>query len=204
MSQIVTLLDKVKKARSLASDNAFALDFGVKRQVVSQWRNGETYPSEDHIARLAELAGEDPVRWLVAVKAERTEGPAGKAWERLARQLGAAASVAFAFVSLMLVALPASAAAHGAAATHSWALWVGLAECAAVVHIMRSIRRIQARARLARLPGTAHKLSGERPTKKTAITRAKLEAMLATCDESLEGRRDRALLRFEIWPSLPP
>ena len=37
---------------------------------------------------------------------------------------------------------------------------------------------------------------GERPTKKTAITRAELEAMLATCDDSLEGLRDRALLCF--------
>ena len=37
---------------------------------------------------------------------------------------------------------------------------------------------------------------GERPTKKTAITRAELEVMLATCDDSLEGLRDRALLCF--------
>jgi integrase len=37
---------------------------------------------------------------------------------------------------------------------------------------------------------------GERPTKKTAITRPELEAMLATCDDSLEGLRDRALLCF--------
>jgi integrase len=37
---------------------------------------------------------------------------------------------------------------------------------------------------------------GERPTKKTAITRTELEAMLATCDSSLEGIRDRALLCF--------
>jgi integrase len=35
---------------------------------------------------------------------------------------------------------------------------------------------------------------GERPRKKTAITLAELEAMLATCDDSLEGIRDRALL----------
>ncbi|HEY1138433.1 MAG TPA: site-specific integrase [Xanthomonadaceae bacterium] len=37
---------------------------------------------------------------------------------------------------------------------------------------------------------------GERPRKKTAITLADLEAMLATCDDSLEGLRDRALLCF--------
>jgi integrase len=37
---------------------------------------------------------------------------------------------------------------------------------------------------------------GERPHKKTAVTLAELEAMLATCDDSLEGLRDRALLCF--------
>lgn len=37
---------------------------------------------------------------------------------------------------------------------------------------------------------------GERPRKKTAITLVELEAMLGTCDHSLEGLRDRALLCF--------
>lgn len=37
---------------------------------------------------------------------------------------------------------------------------------------------------------------GERPRKKTAITLPELEAMLATCDDNLEGIRDRALLCF--------
>lgn len=37
-----------------------------------------------------------------------------------------------------------------------------------------------------------------RPRKKTAITLAELEAMLATWDDSLEGLRDRALLCFGL------
>lgn len=41
---------------------------------------------------------------------------------------------------------------------------------------------------------------GEIVTKKTAATREPLEAMLATCDDSLEGVRDRALLLF-AWAS---
>jgi integrase len=41
---------------------------------------------------------------------------------------------------------------------------------------------------------------GETPRKKTAATREPLEAMLATCDDSLEGVRDRALLLF-AWAS---
>jgi len=53
-----------------------------------------------------------------------------------------------------------------------------------------SVRTLLSRARRAAVR------RGERPSKKTAITRAELEAMLATCDESLEGLRDRALLCF--------
>lgn len=41
---------------------------------------------------------------------------------------------------------------------------------------------------------------GESPRKVTAATREPLEAMLATCDDSLEGIRDRALLLF-AWAS---
>jgi integrase len=37
---------------------------------------------------------------------------------------------------------------------------------------------------------------GERPSKKTAATLTELDAMLATCDDTLEGVRDRALLCF--------
>jgi integrase len=44
--------------------------------------------------------------------------------------------------------------------------------------------------------GRAAVKRGERPRKKTAITLIELEAMLATCNDTLEGLRDRALLCF--------
>ncbi|MEY4414736.1 MAG: hypothetical protein RIQ53_2029 [Pseudomonadota bacterium] len=48
------------------------------------------------------------------------------------------------------------------------------------------------------LAGTrrAHARRGDGPAKKPALTREPLEAMLATCDDSLCGQRDRALLLF--------
>lgn len=52
------------------------------------------------------------------------------------------------------------------------------------------VRHLLARGRRA-----AHK-RGERPRKKTAITKRELQAMVATCEESLAGCRDRALLYF--------
>jgi integrase len=53
-----------------------------------------------------------------------------------------------------------------------------------------SVRTVLSRARRASVK------RGERPAKKTAIAKSELEAMLATCDDSLEGLRDRALLCF--------
>ncbi|MBW8368759.1 MAG: site-specific integrase [Arenimonas sp.] len=53
-----------------------------------------------------------------------------------------------------------------------------------------SVRTLLSRARRASVK------RGERATKKTAITRPELEAMLATCGDNLEGLRDRALLCF--------
>lgn len=46
----------------------------------------------------------------------------------------------------------------------------------------------------------AYARRGALPRKKAALTREPLEALLATCDHSLRGRRDRALLLF-AWSS---
>lgn len=46
----------------------------------------------------------------------------------------------------------------------------------------------------------AYAKRGDRPQKKAALTRDPLQAVLATCDESLRGKRDRALLLF-AWAS---
>ena len=53
-----------------------------------------------------------------------------------------------------------------------------------------SVRTVLSRA------GRAAVKRGERPRKKTAITLIELESMLATCDDTMEGLRDRALLCF--------
>lgn len=53
-----------------------------------------------------------------------------------------------------------------------------------------AVRHLLSRARRAAVK------RGERPMKKTAITRTELEALIATCEDTLEGIRDRALLYF--------
>lgn len=94
MPTINALLDKARETRSIASDNALAQTFGVHRQAVSKWRNGDAYPSENHIAQLAEMAGDDAGAWLVLIQAERATGKAAKAWASVAQRIGHAAAVA--------------------------------------------------------------------------------------------------------------
>lgn len=91
MSIVATLIDKARQRAGIASDSALAAQFGVHRQAVSKWRNGDAYPDEEHIAEMAIMAGDDPVQWLVAVKAVRADGKAGKAWAALAQRLAAVA-----------------------------------------------------------------------------------------------------------------
>lgn len=57
MTELNILLDKIKESRSLASDNALAAALGVKRQTVSNWRNGHNYPDAVACATIAGLTG---------------------------------------------------------------------------------------------------------------------------------------------------
>ena len=112
MSIVSTLIDKARQRSGISSDSALATQFGVHRQAVSKWRNGDAYPDEEHIAEMAIMAGDDPVQWLVAIKAVRAEGKAGKAWAALAQRL---AVTAMALCLAVGFALPhkAQAAVHG-------------------------------------------------------------------------------------------
>ena len=80
MGIVSALIDKARQRSGIDSDSALAAHFGIHRQAVSKWRTEDAYPDEDNIAAMAEMAGEDPAQWLVAVKAVRSSGPAGKAW----------------------------------------------------------------------------------------------------------------------------
>lgn len=106
MSIVSTLIDKARQRAGIASDSALAAQFGVHRQAVSKWRNGDAYPDEEHIAEMAVMAGDDPVQWLVAIKAIRAEGKAGKAWAALAKRLATAAMVVLLAVGFTLPATP--------------------------------------------------------------------------------------------------
>lgn len=93
MSIVAALIDKARARSGITSDNALAARFDLHRQSISKWRTGDAYPDEENIVELATMAGDDPAEWLVAIKAVRTDGAAGRVWSQLARKLGAAAAV---------------------------------------------------------------------------------------------------------------
>lgn len=96
MGIVATQLDKMRKARSIASDRALAALLDVKPQTVSLWRSGDAYPEEDRIAQIAEANGDHPGEILLLVRAERATGPAAKAYGSLVERLGLAAILALA------------------------------------------------------------------------------------------------------------
>ena len=115
MGIVSALIDKARERSGIDSDSALAAHFGIHRQAVSKWRTEDAYPDEDNIAAMAEMAGEDPAQWLVAVKAIRSSGAAGKAWTALARKLAATATL-LAVGILPALHTPAQAASHDVSA----------------------------------------------------------------------------------------
>lgn len=57
MSAVTDLLDQVKEAHGLESDSDLGRALGVKRQTVSNWRNGHAAPDAVACATIAGLLG---------------------------------------------------------------------------------------------------------------------------------------------------
>lgn len=121
MNSTINLLDKYKKACSLASDNACAIALGVSRQAVSKWRHGENHPEADAIERMCLATGEATAKWLPLIEADRARTPeARKAWLRLAQ---VAASIAIT-VGLSIAAPSTAHASEGFSAHNSGTLYI--------------------------------------------------------------------------------
>lgn len=91
MPPVDELLDKCKKVRSIASDNALAQALGITRQTVSQWRAGKTYPDAVRCAEIAQITGLPLGKVLGIVGEARAISREEKAvWRKLA---GLAASL---------------------------------------------------------------------------------------------------------------
>jgi hypothetical protein len=66
-------IDTAKERSGHTSDWALARELRTVRQQVRQWRFHETFPGDEYMLRLAELAGVDPITALMDLNAWRCE-----------------------------------------------------------------------------------------------------------------------------------
>ena len=96
MNATLELFGRWKEAKGLTSDPVAAAVLGVAKQTVSNWRTRGSQAEAHLIAKMTRDLGEDPGKWLALVESQRARTDADrKTWAALARQLGAAAAVAF-------------------------------------------------------------------------------------------------------------
>jgi len=92
VNTVSELLDKVKEACSIPSDNALAEKLGVNRQLLWQVRRDEKPLSDERIAQLCSMAKLDAAEWVVRLHAERAQSPVERAmWSKMLVRLAAAA-----------------------------------------------------------------------------------------------------------------
>jgi len=107
------LIDKARENHDINSDRKLAEFMGLKNSAVSYWRNGKSWPTDDNIVKLAELAEIDPEHVLIELAIWRSEGPAKAVWMEIEKRLLQAAAV---LVGLIILTAPDAAHAASFAA----------------------------------------------------------------------------------------
>ncbi len=111
MTAVADLLDKVKEACSIPSDNALSQKLGVTRAVVSTWRSGGTPMSDERIAQICAMGKLDGPLWIAMIHAERAQTQTERAlWRLMLDRISAAAAV----VALVALSMPGLANAKTA------------------------------------------------------------------------------------------
>jgi transcriptional regulator with XRE-family HTH domain len=88
MSATLELLDRFKAARALPSDNAAALELGITRQTINNWRKRASQGEPRVIEKMCNAVGVEPGPWLIRMLAERSPHPEDrKVWRRMAKRM---------------------------------------------------------------------------------------------------------------------
>jgi len=87
-------IDAVKAAKGLTSDYQLAAHWNVTRQLISKYRTGTEYLSEEMAAKVAADLGIELGFVLACAAGERARIPSARAaWLQLAKQIGSVAAV---------------------------------------------------------------------------------------------------------------
>ena len=79
------LLDAACAKHAITSDRALSRLLGIHHSDISAWRNGKAFPADHHVARLADLAGQDALYWLLRLNEVRTTGPTSEHYSKAAK-----------------------------------------------------------------------------------------------------------------------
>lgn len=111
MSATSDLLDRVRDAANIPSDNVLSQRLGITRAVISGWRNGNYPVPDERIAQLCDMAKLDGPLWMALIHAERaTSAVERKIWRLMLDRISAAAAV----VALVALSMPGLANAKTA------------------------------------------------------------------------------------------
>ncbi len=90
MSVSIELLDRLKASQDNASDYRAAKLLGVAQQTMSKYRNGQAPLSPEKVIIACQLAGLDPLEWLMRLQLERARCDSEKAlWNDALNRLAA-------------------------------------------------------------------------------------------------------------------
>ena len=92
MSATIELFEKWKAAKGIESDRQALRTLGLSPGCAVHWKAGKE-AGADVIEKLAKGIGENPAIWAAKAMAGQTRGETQRAWQRIARQLGAVAAV---------------------------------------------------------------------------------------------------------------
>jgi transcriptional regulator with XRE-family HTH domain len=88
MSATLELLDRFKAVKALPSDNAAALELGITRQTINNWRKRASQGEPRVIERMCNAVGVEPGPWLIRMLEERSPHPEDrKVWRRMAKRM---------------------------------------------------------------------------------------------------------------------
>ena len=80
---ISNLLEKIRATTALKSNRQIAIHIGVVPRAFTDWERGIGLPIDKSLISLSELAGEDPLEWLLWAHAERAADESSAAWNSL-------------------------------------------------------------------------------------------------------------------------
>lgn len=109
MKNIENYIERAKQNSSITSNNNLSLELGLSKGALSQFTTGRSFPKEETMVKLADLAGVDRETALLELAIWKTTGAAQKTFSNILQKISHAALVICALGAFGLNSSPAHA-----------------------------------------------------------------------------------------------